>query len=240
MDYLIDILKIMQERTTPIKVKFWFRDDDVKTNSLNTEKFTEFLLSENILYSFAAIPYFVNKELGILFSKYENINVIVHGYNHENHATAKVGKSEFPLERLILNSNDLSQGLKLIEENFSQHQIRKIFVPPWNNFNSQNCLDLENLGYKAISCYRNYLPLELNNLKRVDTHIDVINWKVGKVKSIHEIFSELKSLLIEEIYSIGFLTHHLVYFQEQVDLLSQIFHLMRSCDVKNVFIFDEV
>jgi hypothetical protein len=240
MNNIADSINLISSRLDAGTLKVWFRDDDVKNRSAKTEKFLSFLSSQEVKYSFAAIPYFVDKDLGFLFSQYKNLNVLVHGYKHENHADISLGKNEFPLDRFDSNRFELMQGLDLILRNFEISQVRKIFVPPWNNFNSKSCQSLEDFGYQAISCYRNYLPLQLSLVKRIDAHIDVIDWKAGRVKNLHEIYIEMKSLLLEGSYSIGFLTHHLVYSEEQIQLLTEVFKLMRICSIKNVFMFDEI
>lgn len=75
------------------------------------------------------------------------IDIAMHGYSHQNNNGEEA--SEFTNLDLQSQMERLSAGKAILEENIG-HDV-SIFIPPWNEYDHNTLIALEQLGFTAIS-----------------------------------------------------------------------------------------
>ncbi len=75
------------------------------------------------------------------------VDVAMHGYSHQNNNTEEA--SEFTNLDLSSQIERLSRGKAILEKNLGQQIL--IFVPPWNEYDHNTLIALDQLGFRIIS-----------------------------------------------------------------------------------------
>ena len=148
----------------------WWRDDDAAAPSPALSRLLA--LRPGCPLGLAVIPAGVREALAAGLSG--PVDVLVHGFAHANHAPAGERKSEYPAGRAA--PGELRAGRERLESIFGGRAL-PVFVPPWNRMGADAAAALPVAGYEAVSGYRGRPE---GPLPRLDTHVDLIDWRGGR------------------------------------------------------------
>ena len=163
-------------------VRFWWRDDDAGAVSPALERLLRLSHDHRAPVSLAVIPMRVEPLLIEIMSGHRDVDVLVHGYAHRNHAADGQPKCEFPHSRPLEEiRNELSGALSRLREAFPQNAI-PVFVPPWNRLPPELAPILKECGYVGFSTASTLAPASVaraDGLRQSDGHFSVVAWKSG-------------------------------------------------------------
>ncbi len=148
----------------------WWRDDDAAAPSPALSRLLA--LRPGCPLGLAVIPAGAREALAAGLSG--PVDVLVHGFAHANHALAGERKSEYPAGRVA--PGELRAGRERLEAIFGGRAL-PVFVPPWNRMGADAAAALPAAGYEAVSGYRGRPE---GPLPRLDTHVDLIDWRGGR------------------------------------------------------------
>ena len=152
------------------EVTLWWRDDDAVQPSRALARLLG--LQPGCPLGLAVIPAGAQAPLADVVTG--PVDLLVHGFAHVNHAGAGERKSEYPQGRGA--PEELRAGRERLEALFGD-RVLPIFVPPWNRMGDDAAGALPFAGYKALSGYRGRPQ---GPLPRLDTHVDLIDWRHGR------------------------------------------------------------
>ena len=198
-----------------VSIEFWWRDDDAISVTSELERLITLAQNTGIRSRLAVIPGRVDPELPEWLEN-KPVEVLVHGWTHEN--TAQVGqkKSEFS-EHSVRTLEKLAAAYDRMDTLFGA-KMRPVFVPPWNRISPDLFGDLRPLGYAGLSTFgpRNS-PFHESGILFVNTHVDPIFWCGDRdLVPPDELIQSTARLISHQTQSgnveaIGLLTHHLVH-----------------------------
>ncbi len=152
------------------EVTLWWRDDDAAVPSPPLSRLLS--LRPGCPLGLAVIPAAVDASLAAEVTG--AADVLVHGFAHANHAGRGARKSEYPAGRVA--RDELREGRERLEALFGYRAL-PVFVPPWNRMDADAAGTLPAAGYEALSGYRGRPE---GPLPRLDTHVDLIDWRGGR------------------------------------------------------------
>jgi hypothetical protein len=201
---------------------FWFRDDDAVSPSDPLDRLLALSAQFSIPMTLAVIPAFTGEALSARLAGEERVTVAVHGWSHENHASASEKKQELGSHR------PAAEVLALLGEGFvklrSLHGMKfaPVLVPPWNRIASGLLPELSGLGYRALSVYG---AAKQAPLASINTHVDIMDWHgTGGCKPhtaiVADMVRELERCFAGSGEPIGLLTHHLVHDEAAWDFIA--------------------
>ena len=190
------------------EVTLWWRDDDAAEPSPALSRLLG-LRRPGCPLGLAVIPAAAKASLaGELTGP---VDVLVHGFAHSDHADPGARKSEYPAGRTA--PDELREGRERLEDLFGDRAI-PIFVPPWNRMGEDAAAALPVAGYRMLSGYRGRPE---GPLPRLDTHVDIVDWKDGRrFAGVETVLGALAGTLAtrrdtEVTSPTGVLSHHLVH-----------------------------
>ena len=191
----------------PSPPKFWWRDDDAVADTVQLQRMLRLSAEVDVPVHIAVIPDLLTPSLAPVLAD-TSARVLVHGWQHRNHAPEGEKKAEFRAH----NTNALTQaeaGLQRLRSAFGA-QCDAVFVPPWNRFEPTFAPGFADLGYRGLSLFGAATvdsPLILRN-----THVDPIFWRGDRGLADSEHMITLAAMHLRETPDtpLGLLTHHLV------------------------------
>ena len=195
----------------------WLRDDDAVEPSPALDQLLKRSAACAVPVVVAAIPMLATKALAKRLAEEPLAVVWQHGIAHNNNAAHGQKKQE-----LVDASPHMLQGLKdgqLRLQRLFFGQARAVLVPPWNRIAPGLIPHLSEIGFAGVSTYQpRQSPFAGAGVWRVNTHIDVIDWRNGrKFKGTSRAYNEITAHLAarrtgeaDPIEPTGILTHHLV------------------------------
>jgi hypothetical protein len=170
-----DDLKEELDRWPEGRATFWWRDDDATAPSPALSRLIA--LGPQPL-AIAAIPARVESALAGML-KETRIDVLQHGYGHVNHESDGSKKAELgatrPADAVI---EELSDGRRRMEALFGPRFL-PVMVPPWNRIADALVARLPEAGFRGLSTYRARPRALSERLHRVNTHVDILDWREG-------------------------------------------------------------
>ena len=148
----------------------WWRDDDAVEPSPALSRLLA--LRPGCPLGLAVIPAVAKASLAAGLTG--AVDVLVHGFAHADHAPVGERKSEYPCGRVA--PGEMRAGRKRLEAIFGG-RVLPVFVPPWNRMGEDAAVALPAAGYEAVSGYRGRPE---GPLPRLDTHVDLIDWRGGR------------------------------------------------------------
>ena len=148
----------------------WWRDDDAVEPSPALSRLLA--LRPGCPLGLAVIPAVAKASLAAGLTG--AVDVLVHGFAHADHAPAGERKSEYPCGRVA--PGEMRAGRERLEAIFGG-RVLPVFVPPWNRMGEDAAAALPAAGYEAVSGYRGRPE---GPLPRIDTHVDLIDWRGGR------------------------------------------------------------
>ena len=191
------------------EVTLWWRDDDAARPSPALAHLLRLALRPGRPLGLAVVPAAAQAALADMVSG--PVDVLVHGFAHANHAGPGEKKSEYPRGRIV--PEELRAGRERLETIFGD-RVLPAFVPPWNRMGDDAADLLPAAGYRVLSGYRGRPQ---SPLPRVDTHVDLIDWRGGRrFAGSGAVLRALADALAARRHAgdhrpTGVLSHHLVH-----------------------------
>ncbi|KAA2238284.1 glycosyl transferase family 28 [Salinarimonas soli] len=192
-----------------VPVAIWWRDDDAVAATPALERLLT--TSRHLAWpvGLAVVPALLEPSLAEHLASEPEVDVLVHGLRHRNHAPAGAKKSEFGADRpLSALLRDTVRALRLTRAAFP-HAVVPVFVPPWNRIDpalAQRCADL---GFHAVSTFRRAAP-HGPGLLPLETHLDPVDWRGGRgLVDPDHLIRGLAADIADAWTPLGVLTHHL-------------------------------
>lgn len=202
------------------RLRFWWRDDDAIKPTAELDRFLSFCSDHRIPVALATIASTTTPELATHVKSLASVDILVHGFRHQNHASPTEKKAEFGAHRpLQAMEAEAAEGLARVRGIFGARML-PVFVPPWNRISSKCVAVLPSCGYQAVSTFnRRPSPLAAPGLQQINTHFDPIAWHAGGgLADEGVLYDRLADLIGQELAAppqilepIGVLTHHLVH-----------------------------
>lgn len=210
---------------------FWWRDDDAVDVTPQLNRLVSLARVHDVGIGLSVIPVASTPALQRFVRQHAQIDVLVHGFAHVNHARPDESKREFGGNRSQTEMvRDLVEGLALIRGAFGARSL-PVLVPPWNRINPGIVMQLPRLGYSGLSTWK---PRPVRHrvaaLRQVNAHLDVIDWRRGKVPKNERLVASLllRKLRWRRLHPsrakepLGILTHHLLWSPEIEGVLAGI------------------
>lgn len=190
-------------------LRLWLRDDDAGPWTAGLAAWLDWLAARSLPAALAVVPAWLEAPTAEAILKAPQLAVLQHGIAHANHAAPGAKRIELggTQGRKALRFG-LEQGRRRLERTFAERFL-PVLVPPWNRIDADVEAMLPQLGYSAISTFHGRQAPAVPGLQRIDTHIDVIDWRARRLRPLAALDAELDHLaeaLAEK--PIGILTHH--------------------------------
>jgi len=205
-------------------VQLWLRDDDAVEPTVALDRLLIMGNRYAIPMTLAVIPALSGSALAERLQSADSIDsvtVAVHGWAHQNYAPPGEKKQELGLHR------PSSETLAELDRGYTELSLRHerqfvpLLVPPWNRIDPAIISGLPSIGFKGLSTFGSQSS---NAISMMNAHVDVIDWKGSRGgRDLHELMTELVSLIESTRTPIGILTHHLVHDDKAWQFLEQLF-----------------
>ncbi|WP_210485565.1 glycosyltransferase [Microvirga antarctica] len=209
---------IARARGTGYEPAFWWRDDDAVAASPALDSLLQLSRRYDAPLALAVIPAAWEASLAERLLGESGVQVLVHGWAHDNHAPATAKKAEFGAHReMATMAAQAAAGLRKLESAFPA--ILPVFVPPWNRIAPALVSHLAEAGYAGLSTFRDReCAFPAPGLVQINTHVDPIDWHGSRsLAPVPELIAALASAIDGRNAGkavgepIGLLTHHLVH-----------------------------
>ncbi|MGI9407638.1 MAG: polysaccharide deacetylase family protein [Hyphomicrobiaceae bacterium] len=214
----------------------WWRDDDAITVTPQFETLIKYATVHDVPVALAVIPSAATSELAAYLKHRQEVAILQHGYSHTNHAPENEKKAEFAAHRpCAAMLDDLVQGARLLGDNFPT--VKPVLVPPWNRICDDVANRLPEIGIPGLSTFRARSDMaRIPGLHRVNTHIDIIDWRetrnfTGTEIALADLIAHLQARragTVDPEEPTGLLTHHLVHTQECWQFLDHLFRITNA------------
>lgn len=218
---VVDELDIWQKQKR--RALFWWRDDDAVDVTPQLKRLVSLARAHDVSVGLSVIPVAATPALQRFVKQHDELDVLVHGFAHVNHARTHEAKREFGGARSRADmERDLSEGLALIRSGFGNRSI-PVLVPPWNRISPRVVTQLPRLGFTGLSTWKpRPVGQRAQKLTQVNAHLDVIDWRRGKVPKSESVVASLllRKLRWRRLHParatepLGILTHHLLWSPE--------------------------
>ncbi len=209
------------------ELRLWWRDDDAVAATPALDRLLALARRHCLPLALAVIPAALSPSLVARLAEEPDVDVLVHGYAHANHAPPGVKKQELghraPAETLA----ELGRGLDLLTARFGR-QCLPVLVPPWNRIDPALIGGLAALGFRGLSVAGPRPADKPRDLTVVNIHLDPIAWKQGG--GLADPLMVLSSFIraLEHDEPLGILTHHLVHDAWVWDFLDKLFSKFKN------------
>lgn len=207
-------------RAAGLTLPIWWRDDDAITPTPALGILTDLAARMTLPVHLAIIPAHADPALAKIVNASPHLIPVTHGWAHQSHAPTGEKKAEFgshrPVPQIV---DDIRQARAVMCDQFGEN-AGDMFVPPWNRIATEVIQTLPELGFTALSTFTpRKTTTPTPGLTQINTHLDPINWKSGKVLIdpdilIRQITQQLADRRLghtDTTEPYGILTHHLVH-----------------------------
>lgn len=216
-------------RRDAVALPVWWRDDDAIAPTPALEQLGLLAEKHRFPVHIAVIPGRAEESLARHVRGHAHLVPLVHGWRHENNAPPEAKKSEFGIKRPE-GASELERSLSTMESLFGA-QFLRVFVPPWNRFDSAYLPELAAAGYAGLSTYQpRRARYACAGVVQINTHIDPIDWRTTRnLRPTSELVEDIALRLTERLRGdadatepLGYLTHHLVHTPELWEFTDQL------------------
>ena len=226
------------------RAQFWWRDDDARRPSQPLHRLLELSALHGTPLLLAVIPEGSEPALAEAIAESgAPVAFAQHGIGHHDNAPKGTKKTE--LHDRMLDEPTFAPGLKAGKthlESLFPDRFLPVMVPPWNRIGPGVEALLPDLGYAGLStdgpaaasgaAAANGPAAAANGLRRVNTHVDLVDWRADKrfigaeraLRAVTEALSRRRAEGRNE--PVGLLTHHLVHDRALWTFLAQFLALM--------------
>ncbi|HSI39315.1 MAG TPA: glycosyltransferase [Xanthobacteraceae bacterium] len=195
-------------------VSLWWRDDDACEPSPALDRLLDLARRYLLPVALAVVPAAATRELAARLAEEPLASVLVHGWQHRNHAPPGSKKQELGYRPLPDIEAELSRALTILNSLFP-HQAVACLVPPWNRIDPELLPRLEALGFIGLSTFGPRPQMPRHGLAVANTHLDPIDWRAGGGLAAEAPLVDRLAAHIEQVDAapepFGVLTHHLVH-----------------------------
>jgi hypothetical protein len=198
------------------RLALWLRDDDAVAPSPALDRLSRLAEDFGAPVLLAVIPMQARPDLAPALRAMPQLLPCQHGVTHRNHAAATGKKSEFGPERPAAQvDSEIAQGQERLHDLLGD-AVLPVFVPPWNRIDPGHASRLGTLGFRGLSCFRNYRHGADGGPPLINTDLDVMNWQGGRIgRTGQDLLAELLPLLAQRRLdaavpesAFGLLLHH--------------------------------
>ncbi|MFC2250685.1 glycosyltransferase [Labrys portucalensis] len=209
------------------EVRLWWRDDDAVAATPALDRLLALAHRHDLPLSLAVIPAAVLPSLAEAIAEEWQVDILVHGYAHANHAPPGAKKQELGHRPAAEILAELGQGLSTLRSRFGARCL-PVLVPPWNRIDPTLIGGLAALGFRGLSVAGPRPAARLHDLTAINIHIDPIAWKQGGglVEPIQVLSQFINALEHDE--PLGILTHHLVHDAWIWSFLERLFERLKN------------
>lgn len=192
--------------------KFWLRDDDAVEPTPALIQLIHLCERHKVPATLAVIPADAGRPLAEYLRGWNDIEVALHGWSHENHAPPDRKKQELGSHRAAdIVLAELAAGRERLQSLFGD-QFVPALVPPWNRIDNSLLPRLAEVGIRGLSVFG---PEKAGVLPAVNTHADIMDWHGTRgCRPAADIVADVVRRLGEMragTGAMGLLTHHLVH-----------------------------
>lgn len=216
--------------------ELWWRDDDAVDTGGALDRLLAIAGDTAMPLALAVVPAHATQALAGRLAGEPLIDVLQHGYAHTNHAVATEKKIEIGLQRpAMMTLGELATGWMGLETLFGP-QALPVMVPPWNRIAPVLVPTLPEIGYRGLSTFGPRPRIHpVRGLLQVNTHVDLIDWKVGRAFAGEEtILAGLVTALARartgDGEPVGVLSHHLAMDAGAWDFLRSLWERMKTLE----------
>lgn len=240
-------------RASGTEVTLWWRDDDAVEPTKALDRLTDLAQRFRVPLALAVVPAGAGSALATYLADRDQVQVVQHGWAHCNHAQPPAKASEFPATRPVAQvTEDLAQGYRHLRALFGSRAV-PLFVPPWNRIDDAWLPLAQAVGLRAISTFAPRTVRRQDGLIRVNTHVDPIAWKRGRLfqgceKCLSMLVGHLAARRLRQVDPLeptGFLTHHLVHSPDLWDFIELLLirlsgdPIVRFCDPASLLLDED-
>ncbi len=216
--------------------ELWWRDDDAIDVGSSLDRLLAIVRDTGMPLALAVVPAQATSALATRLADEPDVDVLQHGYAHTNHAVAPDKKIEVGVQRpAMLTLGELATGWMALERLFGPRAL-PVMVPPWNRIAPVLVPTLPEIGYRGLSTFGPRLRVHpVRGLLQVNTHVDLIDWKGGRVFAGEEtVLAGLVTALAQARSGggepIGILSHHLAMDAGAWDFLRSLWERMKMLE----------
>ncbi len=183
----------------------WWRDDDAGPDAPELARLLALARAFDLPLALAVVPARLEDAAAARIARSPRTRVLQHGWAHTDHARPGEKKIELgggrPRAALFA---DLRRGRERLEAAFGGRFL-PVMVPPWNRVAPDVERALPALGYRGISTFHRRAATGVPGLTRIDTHLDLVDWRARRCLDAAEALAGFAAL---PTATVGILTHH--------------------------------
>ncbi len=162
------------------RARFWWRDDDAGALTPALARLLALATRLRVPLAIAAVPARLTDDAASRLKATSGLEILQHGYRHENHEPPSDKKAEFGDTRTAADAlADLAAGRRALQK--CGVSALPVLVPPWNRVSAALVEKLPAAGFGGLSTYQARKTAQpAPGLCQINTHIDVIDWRGGR------------------------------------------------------------
>lgn len=204
-------------RTAGRTITFWWRDDDARAVTPELERTLAIARATDTPVALAVIPRDAEDRLIAWLAGQPLGCALVHGWGHDNHASADERQNEYgphrPREAMLA---ELRRAVARIGA-FARHV--PALVAPWNRIDPDFVPSLPEAGVTGLSVLGPRLAREpVSGLIQANVHVDIVDWQrggfVGTEAALAQVLEHLRERRAGDADAsepTGLMTHHLFH-----------------------------
>jgi hypothetical protein len=216
--------------------ELWWRDDDAIDVSASLDRLVALARDTATPLALAVVPAQATAALADRLADEPLVDVLQHGYAHANHALAPEKNIELGTHRpVMMTLGELATGRMALERLFGSRALA-VMVPPWNRIAPLLVPTLPEIGYRGLSTFGPRARVHpVRGLLQVNTHVDLIDWKHGRVfpgeeAALAALVTGLQRARAGGEEPVGILSHHLAMDAGAWDFLSLLWEKMKTLE----------
>jgi hypothetical protein len=198
------------------KPKIWWRDDDAVEDTPALCKLVGLVERFRIPLLLAVIPAGASTSLARRLDRATLVTPCQHGFAHVNHAAPGMRACELGgRQSLDQTLGELESGRCHLSQLFNE-RLLDVLVPPWNRIGKLIVPRLPEFGFRGLSTGGWRTFARVPGLLQVNTHVDIIDWKLGRKGISQDQAARRLAFALAEARArdgapVGLLTHHLAH-----------------------------
>ena len=211
----------------------WWRDDDAAGPDPALDRLLAVQRRTTAPLALAVVPARAGDALAAHLATTTGLDVLQHGYDHQNHAPEAEKKCELgPHRPAMVVLGELGTGWLAMERLFGARAL-PVLVPPWNRIAPGFVPALPEIGYRGLSTFGPRRSRRLRGLIEINTHVDLIDWKggrrfVGVDAALATLHAALARARETEAEPVGLLSHHLAMDAKSWDFLESVCEMIQN------------
>lgn len=190
----------------------FIRDDDACRLNKHFRLFFDAAMEREVPVVYAVIPGRLEKEMIQFFRRAKEkrpdlLDIVQHGWTHENHSKVKGKKYEFGTSRsLETQREDVAQGFEIMHHAFGKY-FTPAFVPPYHGYDRHTLKVINQSGFEVFSAHAR---VRLKGCVNMPVHVSFTRYGKDGVHAIPPASAVLEEVMKKACGKsiIGVVTHH--------------------------------